>query len=148
MVLVKNLDIIFSLIENASHERMEMQIISFKINECGFNDTPTWPAWPFFGDDHVIWMSPVVTSSKVTSIPWLLFCKSSFVINRLKYACVRNYHDHTRRQLMLVASLILTKWEGRHRSALKIDRGGFIQKWRLSDGGGACVWGESGGVMS
>ena len=41
MVLVKNLDIIFSLIENASHERMEMQIVSFKINECGFNDTPT-----------------------------------------------------------------------------------------------------------
>ena len=148
MVLVKNLDIIFSLIENASHERMEMQIISFKINECGFNDTPTWPAWLFFGDDHVIWMRPVVTSSKVTCIPWLLFCKSSFVINRLKYACVRNYHDHTRRQLMLVASLILTKWEGRHRSALKIDRGGFIQKWRLNDGGGACVWGESGGVRS
>lgn len=66
-----------------------MEIISFKINECGFNDTPTWPAWPFFGDDHGIWMSPVmVKSSKVTSIPWLLFCKSSFVINRLKYACV------------------------------------------------------------
>ena len=58
-------------------------------NKCGFNDTPTWPAWPFFGDDHVIWMSPVmVKSSKVTSIPWLLFCESSFVINQLKYACV------------------------------------------------------------
>ena len=101
---------------------MEMEIISFKINECGFNDTSTWPAWLFFGDDHVIWMRPVVTSSKVNSFPWLLFCKSSFVINRLKYACVCNYHDHTRRQLMLVASLILTKREGRHRSALKIDQ--------------------------
>ena len=68
---------------------MEMEIISFKINECGFNDTPTWPAWHFFGDDHVIWMSPVmVKSSKVTSFPWLLFCKSSFVKNRLNYACV------------------------------------------------------------
>ena len=149
MVLVKNLDIIFSLIENASHDCMEIEIISFKINECRFNDTPTWPAWLFFGDDYVIWMSPVmVKSSKVTSIPWLLFCKSSFVINRLKYACVCNYHDHTRRQLMLVASLIVTKREGRLRSALKIDRGGFIKKWPLSDGGGACVWGESGGVRS
>ena len=148
MVLVKKIHIIFSLIGNASHDCMEMEIISLKINECGFNDTSTWPAWLFFGDDHVIWMHPVVTSSKVTSIPWLLFCKSSFVISRLKYACVCNYHDHTRRQLMLVASLILTKREGRHRSALKIDRGRFIKKWRLNDGGGACVWGESGGVRS
>ena len=75
MVLVKNLDIIFSLIENASHERMEMQIISFKINECGFNDTPTWPAWPFFDDDHVIWKSSVmVKSSKVTSIYSFDYC--------------------------------------------------------------------------
>ena len=55
MVLVKNIDIIFPLIENASHNCMEMEIISLKINECGFNDTPTWPAWLFFGDDHVIW---------------------------------------------------------------------------------------------
>ena len=88
MVLVKKIHIIFSLIGNASHDCMEMEIISLKINECGFNDTSTWPAWLFFGDDHVIWMHPVVTSSKVTCIPWLLFCKSSFVINRLKYACV------------------------------------------------------------
>ena len=148
MVLVKKLDIIFSLIENASHDCMEMEIISFKINECGFNDTSTWPAWLFFGDDHVIWMRPVVTSSKVNSFPWLLFCKSSFVINRLKYACVRNYHDHTRRQLILVASLILTEREERHRSALKSVRRRVIQKWPLNDGGGACVWGESGGVRS
>ena len=70
MVLVKNFDIIFPLIENASHNCMEMEIISLKINECGFNDTPTWPAWPFLGDDHVIWMSSVmVKGSKVTSIP-------------------------------------------------------------------------------
>ena len=41
MVLVKHLDIIFSLIENPSHNCMEMEIISLKINECGFNDTPT-----------------------------------------------------------------------------------------------------------
>lgn len=128
MVLVKNVDIIFSLIENASHDCMEMEIISLKINECGFNDTPTWPAWLFFGDDHVIWMRPVVTGSKVTSIPWLLSCKSSFVINRLKYGCVRIYHDHTRRQLILVASLILTKREGRYRSALKSVRGRVIHK--------------------
>lgn len=146
MVLVKNLDIIFSLIENASYDCMEMEIISLKINECGFNDTPTWPAWLFFGDDHVIWMRPVVTSSKVTSFPWLLFCKSSFVINRLKYAYVCNYHDQE--AIILVVSLILTKREGRYRSALKRVRGGVIQKWRLSDGGGACVWGESGGVRS
>ena len=32
MVLVKNLDIIFSLIENASHDCMEMEITSFKTN--------------------------------------------------------------------------------------------------------------------
>ena len=42
------------------------RIISFKINEFEYEDTQTWLIWLFSGDDHVIWMSPVVSSQERT----------------------------------------------------------------------------------